>query len=115
MADELRGKVALVTGSSQGIGRGIALELAQAGCDIVLTGRGEAKLKAVAAEDRVDSVVKPSFTLPISLQPAEPGRLARRRWSAPSVVSIFWCAMLDRPGAAIFSAWVTTPGTMDLR
>src|SRR4029079_3331290 len=40
----------LVTGSSQGIGRGIALELARAGCDIVLTGRGEAKLKAVAGE-----------------------------------------------------------------
>ena len=50
MEEELRGKVALVTGSSQGIGRGIALELARAGCDIVLTGRGEAKLKAVAAE-----------------------------------------------------------------
>ena len=50
MAEELRGKVALVTGSSQGIGRGIALELARAGCDVVLTGRGEAKLRAVAAE-----------------------------------------------------------------
>jgi 3-oxoacyl-[acyl-carrier protein] reductase len=50
MEDELRGKVALVTGSSQGIGRGIALELARAGCDVMLTGRGEAKLKAVATE-----------------------------------------------------------------
>jgi 3-oxoacyl-[acyl-carrier protein] reductase len=48
--EELRGKVALVTGSSQGIGRGVALELARAGCDVVLTGRGEAKLKVVAAE-----------------------------------------------------------------
>lgn len=50
MEDELRGKVALVTGSSQGIGRGIALELARAGCDILLTGRGEEKLKTAAAE-----------------------------------------------------------------
>jgi 3-oxoacyl-[acyl-carrier protein] reductase len=50
MEEELRGKVALVTGSSQGIGRGIALELARAGCDVVLTGRGEDKLKAVSAE-----------------------------------------------------------------
>jgi len=50
MEEELRGKVALVTGSSQGIGRGIALELARAGCDVLLTGRGEAKLAAVSAE-----------------------------------------------------------------
>jgi NAD(P)-dependent dehydrogenase (short-subunit alcohol dehydrogenase family) len=50
MEDELRGKIALVTGSSQGIGRGIALELARAGCNVLLTGRGEAKLKAAAAE-----------------------------------------------------------------
>lgn len=34
---ELQGKVAIVTGSAQGIGRGIALELAKAGADIVIT------------------------------------------------------------------------------
>jgi 3-oxoacyl-[acyl-carrier protein] reductase len=50
MENELRDKVALVTGSSQGIGRGIALELARAGCDVVVTGRNEDNLKAVAAE-----------------------------------------------------------------
>jgi NAD(P)-dependent dehydrogenase (short-subunit alcohol dehydrogenase family) len=50
MENELSGKVALVTGSSQGIGRGVALELARAGCDVMLTGRGEAKLNAVATE-----------------------------------------------------------------
>ena len=65
MADELRGKVALVTGSSQGIGRGIALELAQAGCDVVLTGRGEAKLKAVAAE--VETTGRKAIITAISL------------------------------------------------
>ena len=35
----LKGKIALVTGSSRGIGRGIALTLAGEGCDVMLTGR----------------------------------------------------------------------------
>lgn len=35
----LKGKVALVTGSSQGIGQGIVLRLAQAGADVVINYR----------------------------------------------------------------------------
>src|SRR5690349_15884209 len=42
---ELRGKVALVTGSSRGIGRSIALGLAAEGCDVALVARGEEKLR----------------------------------------------------------------------
>jgi 3-oxoacyl-[acyl-carrier protein] reductase len=46
----LRNKVALVTGASRGIGQGIAMSLADEGCDLMLTGRDEAALKGVAAD-----------------------------------------------------------------
>jgi len=49
---DLEGRIALVTGASRGIGRAIALELAEAGADLVINARGSAALDAVAAEIR---------------------------------------------------------------
>jgi meso-butanediol dehydrogenase/(S,S)-butanediol dehydrogenase/diacetyl reductase len=48
----IEGKVALVTGAGQGIGRAIALRLARDGADIAVAEINEAKAKAVADEIR---------------------------------------------------------------
>ncbi|MGB0389716.1 MAG: SDR family NAD(P)-dependent oxidoreductase, partial [Ardenticatenaceae bacterium] len=46
-SNKLRGKVAVVTGGSRGIGLIIAASLAQAGAQIVICGRDMAKLEEV--------------------------------------------------------------------
>ncbi len=48
--NSLSGKIALVTGASQGIGRACALSLAAAGATVALAARNTEKLEAVAAE-----------------------------------------------------------------
>jgi len=47
---ELNGRVVLVTGAGQGVGRGIAIALSRAGATVVLTGRTLSKLEAVRDE-----------------------------------------------------------------
>jgi len=50
MEISLKGKVALITGASRGIGRAIALEMATAGADLVLASRKIEDLEKVAVE-----------------------------------------------------------------
>src|SRR6476659_11323146 len=52
---ELRGKTALVTGGSRGIGKAIARELAREGADVAIVARDAVALAATAAELRAET------------------------------------------------------------
>jgi glucose 1-dehydrogenase len=54
----LEGRIAVVTGSSQGIGAGIALELAHAGADVVINYVGDKQADKAPALDVADEVRK---------------------------------------------------------
>ncbi len=47
---EFEGKTAIVTGGARGIGRGIALELAQRGSNVVIADMDEESARSVVAE-----------------------------------------------------------------
>ncbi len=52
MSDFLKGKIAVITGASRGLGRAMALSLGEAGVRLALVARDEAKLAEVAAAVR---------------------------------------------------------------
>jgi 3-oxoacyl-[acyl-carrier protein] reductase len=60
------GRVALVTGASQGIGRACALALAEGGASIALAARNEAKLADVAKEIEAKGAKAAAFHLDVS-------------------------------------------------
>ena len=65
---ELTDKVAIVTGASRGLGKGVALALAAEGCRIVTCARGEDALKTAADEIKAQGVEV--LALPLDLTEA---------------------------------------------
>jgi meso-butanediol dehydrogenase/(S,S)-butanediol dehydrogenase/diacetyl reductase len=62
----IKGKVALITGAGQGIGRAIALRLANDGADIAIVDLNEEKMKAVADEVRAAGRKATTFKADVS-------------------------------------------------
>jgi NAD(P)-dependent dehydrogenase (short-subunit alcohol dehydrogenase family) len=74
----LRGKVAVVTGGSRGIGYAIARTLALEGCNVVITGRDPAALSKSAARiaKSASSEPRPPQIVPIACDIRDPDSVA---------------------------------------
>jgi len=64
---KLKGKVAVITGASSGIGEGVAQVLADAGMRLVLTARREAVLQKLADQLQTDTAIAPGDIAEASL------------------------------------------------
>ena len=63
-ADLLAGRVILITGASDGIGRALAVEVARLGAQVILHGRNIGKLETVHDEiDAIDNSARPSIAV----------------------------------------------------
>ena len=66
----VEGRIALVTGASQGIGRGCALLLAESGAKVALCARNQEKLEQLAAEIKAKGGEAEAFPLDVSNEEA---------------------------------------------
>ena len=65
----LEGKVAIVTGASRGIGRALAVGLAEAGADVCLAARTEADLTSLAAD--IEALGRRALVVPADVRERE--------------------------------------------
>lgn len=70
MMKSLSGKVAIVTGASTGIGRGIARQMAKAGASVVVTARSGDKLQSLAEEIKAEGGAAIPVCADVSSEPS---------------------------------------------
>ncbi len=88
---ELNGRVALVCGSSSGLGLAIAVTLAEEGCRVALNGRDEARLEpALKRVQGIAGDTAAAFAADVSV-PAEVERLVRRVTDELGTIDILVC------------------------
>lgn len=83
----LQGKVALVTGASRGIGRAIALGLAHAGADVLITARTMPKLEDVRRE--IEEIGRRCVAYTVDLRfPAQIEEMVDKAWREMGKIDI---------------------------
>jgi NADP-dependent 3-hydroxy acid dehydrogenase YdfG len=107
----LKGRTAVVTGASRGIGAGIATALGSAGARVILIARNEALLKQRSAEIKGSTAVVADVTDPGSVQRAS-ARIASELGGAPDILvnnaGIFSVAVVEETSAEQFARMLNT-------
>ena len=110
MAFDLSGRVALVTGSSRGIGRAIARMLGEAGATVAVHGRTETE-EFEAARTEVASLAPRAISVVGDLVESDNARTHRRRCRRGSVGSTFSSTTPAWSCPAVPTRWTRRPGT----
>ena len=100
---QLDGKIALVTGGSKGIGRAIALALAEAGADVAIAARGEEDLRQAAKE--IEALDRRTLSIPTDVtDPDQVAALVERTAEELGGLDV----LVNNAGAAPFLSTVDT-------
>ena len=106
MTNEGRGKTALVTGASAGIGEAFARELAAHGFDVVLTARRLERLETLAAELEAKYAVRTLCIAEDLADPTSPDRIVGRvRAAGMEVDFLLNNAGYGVPGSFVDAGW----------
>ncbi|MEW6092437.1 MAG: SDR family oxidoreductase [Chloroflexota bacterium] len=105
MTDHLQGKTALITGASSGLGADFARQLAERGCDLILTARRGDRLDALREEISKQHDVRIEC-LPMDLLEADaPQRLFGQLKEAGQTVDI----LINNAGLGVYGEFKDTP------